>query len=168
MRKNMGMYRAKLRDTGAWVYWNIYGELCRLNGKRARLPIPNKYGESYYYRVHQIKHLIDPETVGEYTGLTDKNSKKIFEGDIIRYGQIYDYGCFLESLDNPDAYDGETYDQDIEIDVVEWRVNNDYPAFDLRDHRFECNGLSQILCGDYEYEIIGNIHDNPELLEGQK
>lgn len=111
------------------------------------------------------KFCVDPATVGQFTGLTDKNGKKIFEGDIVRYGMIYDFECYLESLENPDAYDGEVCDHDIEVDVVEWCLGYDYPAFDLKKQQFECNGLSQIMCGDYEYEIIGNIHDNPELLE---
>lgn len=112
-----------------------------------------------------IRHFVIPETIGQYTGLTDKNGTKIFEGDILRYGLIYDYNCYLESLEHPEEYDNEVYDQDIEVSAVEWCSKYDYPAFDLADHDFECNGLSQIMCGDYEYEVIGNIYDNPELLK---
>ena len=109
--------------------------------------------------------LVISETIGQYTGLTDKNGTKIFEGDILRYGYIYDYECYLESLERHEEYDNEIYDQDIEVSMVEWCSDCDYPAFDLADHDFECNGLSQIMCGDYEYEVIGNIHDNPELVK---
>ena len=108
-----------------------------------------------------------PETVGQFTGLTDKNGKKIFEGDILRYGLIYDYECYLESLEHPECYDGEVHNMDIETDAVMWCIGYNYPAFDLRNHQFECNGISQIMCGDYEYEVIGNIHDNPELIGGK-
>lgn len=83
-------------------------------------------------------HEVLSQTVGEYTGLTDKNGSKIFEGYILR--AIGDY----------------------EIQgVVEWQKN-------------ECRYLVQLLGNDdwvtmedYEWEIIGNIHENPELLEGK-
>ena len=115
--------------------------------------ISNKAGMPFAYEVR-------PDTICQYTGLTDKNGKKVFEGDIFRYGQRFDYACYLESIEHPEEYDGKIYDTDIEIDVVEWGIDMDYPAFDFKNHQFECNGLAQIMCGDYEYEVIGNIHDN--------
>lgn len=90
---------------------------------------------------------IDPKTVGEFTGLTDKNGVKIFEGDII----IYD--------------DGEDADREGEFSIVVWEnaefclkhfTANCEPYYD------DCN-LTHSSC---YYEIIGNIHDNPELLGG--
>lgn len=80
---------------------------------------------------------VDPTTVGQYTGLTDKNGKKIFEGDIVDcleyYGEVY-------------------YDSDC--------------CFDLRDNTSEmCGGF----IGSYNsLKIIGNIHDNPELLDNSE
>lgn len=86
-----------------------------------------------------------PETVGQFTGLTDKNGKKIFEGDIVRY--------------RPECWCG------LMQSVVEYCADKwNYPAFDLKDHDYEANGLQ---CAHEEgcCEVIGNIHDNPELLE---
>lgn len=86
------------------------------------------------------KYGVIPETVGEYTGLIDKNGKKIFEGDIVEgdkkyftythpYGKVvYDGGQFVISFD----------------DVLE---------------DIECLGAWA-----NDVEIIGNVHDNPELL----
>ena len=80
-----------------------------------------------------------PETVGQYTGLTDKNDKKIFEGDIVE--------CVSGG----------------ERAVISWLKY------------FACFGLSfdGWCCGfdDYDFslndfKVIGNIHDNPELLKG--
>ena len=93
---------------------------------------------------------VDSDTVGQYTGLTDKNGKKIFEGDIIHleYSQVffgreyfgeytaevsYKEGCFIT--------DGINNGGEIETPLSGF--NND------------------------EVEIIGNIHDNPELLGGE-
>lgn len=147
------LFRGKT-DKGEWVQ----GDLLH----------PDLYGNGYaiedFAKEKNNCFDVDPSTIGQYTGLTDKNGKKIFEGDILRYGFLYDYECYLESLKNPEEYDNEIYDEDIKTSVVKWGLDYDYPAFDLADHNFDCNGLSQIMCGDYEYEVIGNIHDSPELV----
>lgn len=82
---------------------------------------------------------VDPKTVGQYTGLKCKNGR-IFEGDIIRFddgkGVInFNIGCFCVKLFDADKY----CLRNPAIDVV----LNEYPAI----------------------EVIGNIHDNPELME---
>ena len=84
-------------------------------------------------------YTVYPETVGQYTGLTDKNGKRIFEGDIIRKG----FECF----------------------VVKWNgVQSRWGLFDKCD--FEVTGFNKHT--ENYLEIIGNIHDNPELLEEAK
>lgn len=148
------IFRGKRLMDGEWVDGSLF-----IDEKKEKHEILIGYVN------YRIGWEIDPETVGQYTGLTDKNGKKIFEGDILRYGQRVDYACYLESIEYPEEYDEKIYDTDIEIDVVEWGIDMDYPAFDFKNHQFECNGLAQIMCGDYEYEVIGNIHDNKELLE---
>lgn len=80
-----------------------------------------------------------PETVGQYTGLTDKNGRKIFEGDIVKYGDTVHKVVFEQR--NGTAYFGLVY-----------------------------SGLETLPFGNYQdlrqIEVIGNIHDNPELLKG--
>lgn len=77
----------------------------------------------------------DPETVGQYTGLTDKNGTKIFEGDIIKVPNWECYGAVKYNVPECAFY--------IEMS------NGDYvPTYDYSS----------------EVEIIGNIYDNPELI----
>ena len=105
--------------------------------------------------------LVDIGSVGQYTDLTDKNGKKIFEGDIIRYADNDEYEMYLESLECPEEYEGVDFSRMWTVDEVVYGDKIGYPAFDLN-----CNGLAVLSeSGQYFYEVIGNIHDNPELLE---
>lgn len=83
------------------------------------------------------------DTVGQYTGLTDKNGKKIFEGDIVH--------C-VSSRD--DAHMVVIYEEG-EFRLVLCKDFKDYKC-----------GLWFYAIRDYAKEVIGNIHDNPELLKG--
>lgn len=96
------------------------------------------------------------ETIGQYTGLKDKNGKEIYEGDILR-GDKYPFNC-----DGVDNYFAEIVWSD---DVCGfYRITIKKPNSTVR-------GVSH---GNWEqldeddiksFEIIGNIHDNPELLK---
>ena len=119
------LFRGKRTNNGEWVE----GDLIHLPNGISIL------ANGYAYVI--------PETVGQYTGLTDKNGKKIFEGDII---------------DTPDRL----------IKVV-WFTPN--AQFDLNFIRYANDIIITNFKGIHmrdlkEYEIIGNIHDNPELLKG--
>ena len=90
-----------------------------------------------------------PETVGQFTGLTDKNGKKIFEGDIVRV------------LGNQQVEDWKNVDY---IALIAF-LDGGFCAIDgtVEDHAFRRYGLVRM---DFDLEVIGNIHDNPELLKG--
>ena len=113
-----------------------------------------------------------PETVGQYTGLTDKNGKKIFEGDIVQY-QTYD-GFICTSVVKLSKYkqDGSGgeyngidcigyYVAVIEFICPDW-CDEDFCFF--HEHLKAQNILEVVK----ECEVIGNIYDNPELLEVSK
>lgn len=105
-------YKAKRIDNGEWVYWNIFGELCRESGKRTRLVIQIGATTSYYDYIHQMFTMIDKDTICQYTGLTDKKGNKIWENDVIRYKDIHAIGkvAFIEeSFVLDDEYDGKQY-----------------------------------------------------------
>ena len=119
------LFRGKRLNNGEWVE----GDLLHL--PHGIVILKNGYAD------------IIPETIGQYTGLTDKNGKKIFEGDMVEYYGTYSLEVFIDK--------GQT--------KVRW--------YDTVTRR-EC---SELFLGNYdeaygECEIIGNIHDNPELLKG--
>lgn len=90
----------------------------------------------------KCEFLIDPETICQYTGLTDKNGKKIWENDILS-GYLDD--------DFPEA----------ETRVLVLWQENGWCAKQL-----ECNGYEKLDVWYSEYfEVIGNVVDNPKLLE---
>lgn len=89
------------------------------------------------------RYAVNPKTIGQYTGLTDKNGKKIFEGDIIK--------C----ISRFDAKDMVVIFETAEFHLVDCQRYKNYT---------ECCGYRQF--GTMETEVIGNIHDNPELLRG--
>lgn len=90
------------------------------------------------------KHVVYTDTVGQFTGLTDKNGKKIFEGDIVT-------GRFLHSLP---------------INSVVTFRNGSFGLLWDRAGEETFDAFTS-LC-NIEYEAIGNIHDNPELLGGRR
>lgn len=142
------LFRGKRINNGEWV---SSGNLITFNdegeGKQFFIPEANAKCTSSHDEQDNIIafpsgvfYKVDPKTIGQYTGRTDKNGKKIFEGDVCRfYGTdgCSDYVVFWDDT------------------VSQWTVRQiDLGAKDVLDSYFaEC-------C-----EVIGNIHDTPELLE---
>lgn len=111
--------------------------------------------ENYIYdKSLEGEFLVDEDTICQYTGLTDKNGKKIFEGDILRGFQY------------PFCYDGE-YNYYAEI-IFE---NCSFMTYTHKNPSSCVRGISDgntDLMEDWvseDWEVIGNIYDNPELLE---
>lgn len=125
-------FRGKRLDNGEW----LYGYLIRLHGIPYIYPSPaNNRWTSYE---------VDPDTVGQFTGLLDKNGKEIYEGDIIS-----------ERLKGHRKYQ-DAY-QVMFVDY-QWCGKNGYGS---------CTSLS-LFADFHDIKVIGNIHDNPELLRNDE
>ena len=133
------LFRGKRIDNGEWVY-GAYQPPIEWGGRKWDVSIASA---AEYGWLEDI--LVIPETVGQFTGLIDKNGKRIFEGDIV---EGHCHSAWSHSLQRCDI----AYGRD---------------GFEARNH---IDGLGS---GYYTYRVqfskdvvvIGNIHDNPELLE---
>ena len=146
------LFRGKREDNGDWVYGSFIPDLCevyygdKLNG------FIKPFGKT---KEERLMVEVDRKTVGQYTGLTDKNGTKIFEGDIIQIEQYEKPGSRPCTI-----YFGEYTDADSVFDYP-------YIGFYVRTPD-GCGNIGALLSDGFEYEVIGNIHDNPELMEVER
>lgn len=152
------LFRGKRIANGQWITGYVFKQYNTIERR-----------DDYYIRAYDIDYLVLPETVGQFTGLTDKNGIEIFEGDIIE-GRVYFTGGYriksLQFADDSDAkstviFEGNILrDDDVEKNgVVVFEKGEFYIVFG----NMEAHGIADIV---YSCYVIGNIHDNPELIRG--
>ena len=158
------LFRGKRIDNGEWV------EGAFLNGRDGAFYIcpavsDISYGDGCNRRRIGCWYKVDHSTVGQYTGLKDKNGKRIWEGDIVRYT--------FDSPDDPTATENGLKVRTGRIFWSDWRasfavtagrngsasLNNDVARY-VRGRQ-----IYEYVRGANTVEVIGNIYDNPELLE---
>lgn len=128
-------FRGKSLKTGKWFYGNLYDQ--------------DTHGRTHICTIHGGCLCIDTETIGQYTGLKDRNSKEIYEGDVVLLGD----NCKIPY-------------------VVEWQ--EEIAMFIVSTQGFvNCGCVGIYDTNDFRQvsafggcRIIGNIHDNPELVKG--
>lgn len=134
MRENMGLYRGKRQDNGEWIYGSFFYDDAVVTIFPNPMCIGCGFGGLWW--IDDGFDPVDPETVGECSGERDKHGKLIFEGDIVQH-----------------MVNGK---------LLRGKVEYADGAFGVRI----ITGGAQFLCFfvDDTCEVIGNIHDNPELL----
>lgn len=157
------IFRGKER-TGILNHAWLVGALDNINEESPKIIGPDRYGNPMFVDVA-------PETVGQFTGLTDKNGKRIFEGDIVEF-------YFFDKT----RRNGELVEvKNTKTMLIVWAEQSFHMKELFRNYRLdkELGIITEII---YEYrgdrrqgvyqtnecyfvEVIGNAHDNPELLE---
>ena len=145
------IFRGKRTDNGEWVYGYYTKARYFLNKKEMHI-IFEPDVEAFPHCEFTGYEEVLPETVGQYTGLTDKNGKRIFEGDIVK-------GI---------AYSAERIGVIVWIDEissfgVRYLKNVNSTAWE-NSSILRCASMGKT--DEFVAEIIGNIHDNPEILKG--
>lgn len=146
------LFRGKRKDNGEWIEGFYTKAKYYLDETAMHIIFPLDLTAFPYCEFTSYKEII-PETLGEYTGLTDTNGIKIFEGDIVSIGAYYPEDPTYQikfgyhSVTASDPYDSGTA----------------YGFYYVGGR----HGYEEGLCEDDPklFEVVGNIHDNPELLE---
>lgn len=145
------LFRAKRLDNGEWATSRSIAENISNDGqysyfigarnpanmcfhKSGNIVAAETTGEALFYAV-------EPKTIGQYTGIDDKNGTKMYEGDIVL--------VVSGGVDEEDGYACIVWDEGTARFIMEWRYFiTDFDNF----YGHDC-------------EVVGNIHDNPELLK---
>jgi len=110
---------------------------------------------------------VDDNTVGQFTGLTDKNGKKIFEGDIVRDISVYAAHLTAFERGRETKENVERYRYSGKVSVVSFETE-DHGSCGCCYHAFSGSGFEAKEVDIRCCEVIGNIHDNPEFLGGSE
>ena len=144
------LFRGKTIKTGKWVEGLLWKKKYKSN-KWFISCFPDKDDNEECF-------VVDPETVYQFTGLTDKNGVKIFEGDIVRWD------------DDDECISVIRYDIESAAFVIdEYGINGCLMEYGWDETaggfgKIETNGFDDY--SNLDFEVIGNIFDNPELMEG--
>ena len=133
------LFRGKRISNSKWVEGFMYSQ-----------HFPLEFRDDFYIRCYDTDYLVIPETVGQYTGLTDKNGVRIFEGDILK--------STIKIIDYADVGFSISHYAEEDIGIVEWRKDGFMIAH-------KSGTWARSFYGSENY-VIGNIHDNPEILKG--
>lgn len=162
MTKRENKYRGKRIDNGEWVH----GNLIKMDAQGSQsfiFPFRNfastlSCGQIVAYNMVEV----DPDTVGQFTGLKDKSGVEIWEGDVLSFKEILWSDCSRAKIIEvrEEALIGIiTYNELCSV-VKVYRGN--VSSFGWNHETNEC---IMIDINPEELKVIGNIHENPELME---
>ena len=130
-------FRGKRLDSMEWVYGSLVGvdDTYVIVDYRDFSWNPHTDVNAFWFDMENNE--VDPDTVGQYTGLKDKNGREIYEGDIVCLGDAKRRSGVIVRSDTEPAF-----------------------VLEVNDTAFDIYYRNQ-----HRYEVVGNIYDNPELLK---
>lgn len=158
------LFRGKTKPDGEW----IYGGHMYVESLDRHIIVDHDGCKQFSDECFGFSAVI-PETVGQCTGLKDKNGNWIFEGDIFKFDDEVWSSCYTSCGTEYDSYDVVNYGaigfnkDSASYDFIKYKYNENSIEADLHEN---CS----IEFADFvtELEVIGNKWDNPELLEVEK
>ncbi len=135
-------FRGKDYNTGEWLYGNLIQRMDRYPG----IMFEYEQAGKFHYSEQPVKQ----ETVGQFTGLYDRTGKEVYEGDVVFWLAI-DMRGRGKGRQGAIIWDKQT---------MSWAIMRDKPTPD---------GRPCIISRPFDkkhLEVVGNIHDNPELMKG--
>lgn len=158
------LFRGKTKPDGEW----IYGGHMYVESLDRHIIVDHDGCKQFSDECFGFSAVI-PETVGQCTGLKDKNGNWIFEGDIFKFDDEVWSSCYTSCGTEYDSYDVVNYGaigfnkDSASYDFIKYKYNENSIEADLHEN---CS----IEFADFvtELEVIGNKWDNPELLEVSK
>lgn len=145
------LFRGKRADNREWVEGFLVNKTDPLLGIKCWFILVQEYdtscidGKPTHLKSLMTWYKVISETVGQYTGVEDKNGKKVFEGDILRYTPRPKCTIYYKVIWNQEWS---------RFALVQWST-----------HKYHLYEWAQHETIKYCCEVIGNIHDNPDLLE---
>jgi uncharacterized phage protein (TIGR01671 family) len=172
------LFRGKRVDNGEWVEGLLWKKKYN-NGKRIFIScFPDKDDNEEVY-------VVCPETIGQLTGLTDKNGKRIFEGDIVKCRHHWQLRVYpREGIDEEKYFFAQkirgAYGKSVDKENVFFPCDRYYYFRNYAVEYFARNGEFRVRNGgcfhaltrdwifNRDMEVIGNLFDNPELLTAER
>lgn len=153
------LFRGKSVETNEWVYGSYILE------KYGNTPYICYFEYGTFVNIKQVE--VIPETVGEFTGMTDKNGIKIFEGDIVKTQPFYDrpysvtrkgkqflgvVNLHIHKFKGNEIFPEQKYNSFWQVDIIEDTKKYNHYSWS----RF------------WNCEVVGNKFDNPELIKEEE
>jgi len=148
------LFRGKSEESGEWVYGSL--DLSGRTGFPCSIIAHDKF-------LPWTSKAVKPETVGQFTGRTDLNGKKIFEGDIVKTIRLIAIKTIseIEDIEIPivTGYEKKEY-----LNLIDWFDGIRVSGWRIKGKGFQ-TALKWSTVANMQLEVVGNIHDNPELLK---